>query len=245
LRHVILDRWSRGSSPIHRMDPRAKTVALLALLVAVATANRQVPLFAGALLLLLTAGFAWAHIPVGDALLRAAVVLPFAATFALISWISGDPLRGFTLAVKSYLSALAVLLVIATTRLPALLGGLEALRAPRFLLEVAQFLYRYLFLLSEEGQNMAKAAAARSASRAWLGFFRASSAERFRASAGALAVLFARSYVRAENIHRAMLARGFAGRLPGLTVARFRTADALFLVFASAAPWILQVLTRS
>lgn len=246
MRHVILDRWSRGSSPIHRLDPRAKTVALLALLVAVATANRRLPLFAGALLLLLSAGFAWAHIPIGGSLLRAAVVLPFAATFAAISWISGDPLRGFSLATKSYLSALAVLLVIATTQLPALLGGLEALGAPRFLLEVAQFLYRYLFLLSEEAQHMANAAAARSASpRAWLGFFRANSAERFRASAGALAVLFARSYVRAENIHRAMLARGFAGRLPGLTAARFRTADALFLVLASAAPWILRVLTRA
>ena len=237
MRHVVLDRWSRGSSPIHRLDPRAKTVALLALLVAVATANRQIPLFAAAILLLLIVGFALARIPIGGALLRAAVVLPFAATFAIISWIGGDPQRGLLLAAKSYLSAAAVLLLIATTRLPALLGGLEALGAPRFLLEVAQFLYRYLFLLSEEAQNMAKAAAARRASRA--------RTEQFRASAGALSVLFARSYVRAENIHRAMFARGFAGRLPGLVAARFRIADALFLLVASAAPWFLRAITQS
>jgi len=52
---------------------------------------------------------------------------------------------------------------------------------------------------------------------------------RFRAAAGALAVLFARSYARAEDIHQAMLARGFQGRFHLRSAARFRWQDALFL----------------
>jgi cobalt/nickel transport system permease protein len=234
LQHIVLDQWARGSTALHRFDPRAKLVALLALLIAVATADRRVPLFSCELLVFLMAGLAWARVPVGRALSRAAVVLPFAATFAAVLWLSGQAERGLVLAFKSYLSALAVLLVVATTPLPSLLGGMEALGTPRFLLEVAQFLYRYLFLLSAEAQCMRRAAAARG-----LG---ASIGDRFRAAAGALAVLFARSYVRAEGIHRAMLARGFAGRFPAMKKSRFRGADALFLLAAAAVPWGLRLL---
>ena len=180
-------------------------------------------------MILLNAELAWARVPVGAALIRAEVVLPFAAGFAAVSWLGGELARGLALALKSYVSALAVLLVVATTPLAALLAGLEALAFPRFLLEVAQFLYRYFFLLAEEVQHINKAAAARGG-------------RRFRSSAGALGVLFARSYVRAEAIHRAMLARGFQGRLPGLLIRRFRAADAAFLVIGAATPWALRYL---
>jgi cobalt/nickel transport system permease protein len=236
LRHVVLDRWSRGSSAVHRLDPRAKIISLLLLLIALATANHSVPLFAFELVLLLSAGLWWARVPVLGALARAALVLPFAATFAAITWLGGDPARGVSLALKSYVSALAVLFVVSTTPLPALLRGLETLGAPRFLLEVAQFLYRYLFLVSEEAQLMRAAAAARNASlRAWRG-----NRERFRAAAGALAVLFVRSYQRAALVHRAMLARGFEGRIPALPARRFTVADIIFVVLSAAIPWALR-----
>ena len=229
MRHVVLDRWSRGSSAVHRRDPRAKIISLLVLLIALATANRSVPLLAFELGLLLTAGFWWAGVPVLGALARAALVLPFAATFAGITWLAGDPARGLSLALKSYISALAVLFVVSTTPLPALLRGLEAMGAPRFLLEVAQFLYRYLFVISEEAQLMHAAAVSRNASlETWRG-----NRERFRAAAGALAVLFVRSYQRAARIHSAMLARGFEGRIPALSASRFRVRDIIFVVLST------------
>src|SRR5207247_9345794 len=140
------------------------------------------------------------------------------------SWIAGDPARGAALILKSYLSALAALVVVSTTPLPVLLRGTEMLGAPRFLLMVAQFLYRYLFVISEQAQHMRKAAAARGGS--------------FRAATGALAVLFARSYEQAGEIHRAMLARGFQGRFQPLAAPHFHSADVPFLVLGSAAPVI-------
>jgi cobalt/nickel transport system permease protein len=237
LRPVVLDRWAQGSSPIHRRDPRAKVVALLVFLIALATAHRGLPLFAGGLLLLLVAALAWARVPVWGALVRAGIVLPFSAVFAVVSWMAGEPARGESLAIKSYLSALAVLLVISTTRLPVLLRGLEAMGAPHFLLDVGQFLYRYFFVVSEEAQRMNQAAAARGASvRTWT-----PGGRRFRASAGALAVLFARSYARAEDIHRAMLARGFEGRFLLLSGGRFGRADLLFAAIGSLAPLALRI----
>jgi hypothetical protein len=56
-----------------------------------------------------------------------------------------------------------------------------------------------------------------------------------------LAVLFARSYARATDIHRAMLARGFDGAFRLLAPPRFAAADALFLLPAAALPVALRV----
>jgi cobalt/nickel transport system permease protein len=224
LHHLVLERWSRGASALHRRDPRAKILALLVLLIALATAGQGLPFLASSLLLLLVAGLRWAGIPVAGALARAALVLPISAMFAAISWLEGDPGRGALLATKSYLSALAVVLVVSTTPLPPLLRACGQLGAPRLLLEIGQFLFRYLFVISEEAQHMTKAAEARGSPRRW-----ASRQRSFRAAAGALAVLFAHSYVRAADIHRAMLSRGFQGSLPLLEPRRFHRGDAIFV----------------
>jgi cobalt/nickel transport system permease protein len=220
----VLERWSRGASGLHRRDPRAKLLGLLAVLVAVATAARGVPALSAMLLAALIAGLAWARLPVGAALLRACVVFAFTLPFALFSLLGGDPARSLSLVLKSYVSSLSVLLVVGTTPMPLLLRGLESARAPRFLLMVAQFLYRYLFVIAEEAQHMRKAALSRG------GFARRAG---FRAAGGALAVLFARSYARSVEIHRAMLARGFNGRLPAPGKLSFRLPDAVFAAAAA------------
>ena len=60
------------------------------------------------------------------------------------------------------------------------------------------------------------------------------------AAAGAVGVLFARSYARAEAIHLAMLARGFAGHFRPLAKSSFRKLDAAFLAGAVAAIVLLR-----
>ena len=237
MHHVVLDSWSRKTTPVHRRDARAKIFTLFIFLVVVATAHRSLALLAGSLLALLIAALVYARIPLRGALVRAAVVLPFTSVFALITWLGGDPARAFGLVLKSYLSALAILFVVSTTPLPSLLQGAERTGAPRFLLLVVQFLYRYLFVISEEAQHMSKAAAARGGPvRGWL-LHRL----RFRAAGGALAVLFARSYSRAEDVHRAMLARGFHGHYRPLENPRFGPSDAIFAILTSVIPIALRL----
>ena len=228
MHHVTLDQWSRGASALHRRDPRAKIAALIVFLVVLGTAHRDLGWLGSVLFLVLLAGIRTARLPVRAALARAGVVLPFTAMFAIVSWLAGDPERGIALVMKAYLSAMAVLLLVSTTPLPLLLRGMEMTGAPRFLLMVTQFLYRYLFVISEEGQHMSKAAAARGATVQGL----AGNGARFRAAAGALAVLFARSYGRAEEIHRAMLARGFPGYFRPLSALRFTGVDVIFLMLS-------------
>jgi len=220
VRHAVLDQWSRRDSFLHRRDPRAKIIALAVFLVAVATTHGGFGARAAAYFAVLVVALAWARLPVAGALGRAAVVLPFSLAFAAVTALAGDSSRAVMLVVKSYLSAAGVLLLVSTTPIAELLRGLERLGAPPFLVMVAQFLYRYLFVITDEARNMRVAGAARG------GTLRSA---RFRAAAGALAVLFARSYARAGEIHRAMLARGFDGRFRLLSTRHFGWRDAGFL----------------
>jgi cobalt/nickel transport system permease protein len=161
-------------------------------------------------LALLAAVAGTARLPLPGMLWSAAAVLPFALCFAVVSAISGDPMRAVWLVIRVYLSSFAALLLIATTPMPDLIAGLEWLRVPRFLLQVMQFLYRYLIVLMQEANAMRQAAAARGGATGMGGLGNL----HFRQAAAAVGVLFARSYTRAEAIHRAMLSRGFDGRLP-------------------------------
>jgi cobalt/nickel transport system permease protein len=183
--------------------------------------------------LFLFAGVALSRLPQFSLLLRAAVVLPFSGTFAVISLLAGDPDRALAVVVKSYLSAVIVLLLVATTPFPQLLNAVEKLGAPRMVVLVVQFLYRYLFVISQQGQHMRQAARCRGDLSAAP---RGRRKSRFRAAAGALAVLFGRSYQRAEAIHRAMLARGFDGRFHPLQRPALEAVDFIFLGLAAAIP---------
>lgn len=171
------------------------------------------------LLVLIGAALA-ARLPVGRLMLSALGVLPFAACFALVSAISSQVERAAMLLIRGYLSGFAALLLIATTSLPAILSGFKWLRAPSFLLQVMQFLYRYLVVLLGEAESM------RDAGRSRGGRIRTLELKR---AAGSAAVLFAKSYARAQAIHNAMTARGFDGRMPRAFQTRFARADVSFL----------------
>ncbi|MEO8126592.1 MAG: energy-coupling factor transporter transmembrane component T [Bryobacteraceae bacterium] len=229
-----MERWSRGESPLHGRDPRVKILALLSFLVILTTtpAGRWIPM--AAYFFLLCGSVNLARLPLRAILLRAAVVLPFSATFACVALLSGPAERAAAIPVKSFLSALAVLLVVATTPLPSILRALEKLGAPRMVLLVVQFLYRYLFVIFEQAQHMRLAAQCR-------GGFGGGSRSKFAAAAGILAVLFGRSYERAEGIHQAMLARGFDGHLRLLTSLRIVGGDVAFLAAAVVVPLAFRV----
>ena len=202
MHHVVVERWSREASPLHSLDARAKLGVLLAFLVAVSVTPSRAQLAFAAYAALLLAAMAASRLPLGGLARRAALVLPFSATFAVVTWWSGQPLRAAGLAEKSFLSGLAALLLIATTPMGRLLGAMETLRAPRALILAIQFLYRYLFVISEQAQHMRLAALSRSGANA-------RRVLHFHAAAGAVGVLFARSWERADGIYNAMLARGF------------------------------------
>jgi len=232
--HLVIDRWSHGTSSLHQRDPRAKLAVLLVFLIALSTTPpaAQAAFAAYAVLLVIAANRA--RLPILGLAGRAALVLPFSATFALLTWWSGDSLRALALAEKSFLSGMAALLLVATTPLTGWTAALESWRVPRMLILVIQFVYRYLFVIAEQAQRMR-----------WAALCRGSRLGGFRLAAGLVGVLFAQSWQRADGIYHAMLARGFRGRFVPAAPSPFRAADALFLSACLAGCIAIRMLLRA
>ncbi len=214
---VLLDRWNELDSPLHRLDPRSKMLAAGALVVFLVLSTASMALKCAAVGALLAGTIVLSRVPLGYCLKRACLVLPFSGMAVAASlagrWLPGAYLAGglspqaaVAVVAKSYISALAVLLLVATTRLPDLLRGLQLLHVPPSFLLIVQFLYRYLFVISEEAQHMGCARRSRGGGNWARGGL--------TAAAGSIAVLFVRACTRAERIHNSMLSRGFTGALP-------------------------------
>jgi cobalt/nickel transport system permease protein len=216
-----LARWSSEQSAIHRVDPRVKLAVLLSFILSIALLKHPsaAQLLTAVLLLLLLA--VASRLPFRSLVVRSLLVIPFVGPFAAILFLSGDHGRAWSVLSKSYVSTSAVLLAVSTTPFPDLLAACKWFRVPSMMVEVTQLIYRYLFVLASQVQQMRTAFAARCGSVGINAFF---------ASSGMVAVLFGRSYRRAEFTHQAMLARGFEGMLPDAAFRRLRWTDFVTLV---------------
>jgi cobalt/nickel transport system permease protein len=124
-----------------------------------------------------------------------------------------------TIALKSWISVQAALLLTYTTPFHDLVDGLRGLRLPRILVAIISFMYRYLGVLGDEATRMLRARASRSAAALDR---RTGASLRWRAAVTGSMVgsLFLRSYERSERIYAAMQARGFEGEVRYMAVPR-------------------------
>jgi cobalt/nickel transport system permease protein len=225
------------ASPVHRLDPRAKIVGLVAVtLIAVSAGLGEWPVFAGCLAVLVAVAAA-ARVPPREIWRRARFVLPLvllAAVFLPIvrtggeTWSLGpftvheEGLRTFaTVSLKAVIGTLSAVLLAATTPFPQVLHGLEAMRVPRLLVLIAAFMYRYLFVIVEEAGRMRAALASRG--------YRPRNALHAGPMGRVATAMFVRTYARGERVYRAMLARGYSGRMPQLASLTFGRAEVVFL----------------
>jgi cobalt/nickel transport system permease protein len=223
-------------SPIHRLDPRAKLIGLAGVtFVAVSTPLRAWPAYV-ACALVLVAVAVLARVSPRTLWGRAKVVLPlvlFVAVFVPFVragepvalgpvTVSREGLETFaTVGAKAILGTLSAVLLGATTSFPDVLHALERLKAPRLLVLIAAFMYRYLFTIVDEVQRMRAALAARG--------YAPRHALQVQAIGRVATALFLRTYERAERVHLAMLARGWRQTMPRLDVLAYSRADAIFL----------------
>jgi cobalt/nickel transport system permease protein len=209
-----------GDSPVHRLPAHVKVVALLGfVLVVVATPREQIWAFV-AYGLLLAAVAAVSGVPVGFVLPRMLVEVPFVVFAVLLPLVATGPRvdvlgvslsepglwAGWNVLAKGTLGVVASILLAATTEPRALLVGLQRLRVPALLVEIASFMVRYADVVADEMRRMRIARESRG--------FRAGHLGHMRVLAYAAGALFIRSYERGERVHVAMLSRGYAGALP-------------------------------
>jgi cobalt/nickel transport system permease protein len=230
-----------------RLDPRARILAALAIVLGVVLAppgdGRR--LAAHAFVILVLAAFAGPPLPA--VVLRGAVVVPF-AVFAgiaaifhghdpVVTWhVLGKTVQVFRtglldlgdLVARAWLSTVAFAAVVASGDESDVVRGLEGLHVPRLLVVTIGFTIRYLRTLAEESSRMRLAREQRE--------FRSPSALRSLVALGrSIGTLFVRTYDRAERIHAAMVARGFSGRVPSLRARPLAIADVLLVVVCAGA----------
>ena len=225
------------ASPVHRLDPRAKILGLVAItIVAVSTPLEAWPVYACCAGVLAAVAVA-ARVPPGaiwrrvrfllPIVLAAGVFLPFVrhggGQYELGPLtVHEEGLRTFAaVSAKAAIGTVSAVLLAATTTFPAVLRGLEAMRVPRLLVLIAAFMYRYLFVIVEEVGRMRAALVSRGYQ------------PRHMLQAGPMGrmatAMFLRTYSRGERVYHAMLARGYDGTMPQLTPLAFGRADAVFV----------------
>jgi cobalt/nickel transport system permease protein len=228
-----LDTQAARDTPLARRDPRAKLLVTLGFLVALMAFDRYQVVALLPLALYPVWQAAQSDLPARLAGRMLALAVPLALLLGLFNPLldraSMLVLGGVTISagfvslvailLRAMLAACAGLILIASTGMPDLCSALHRLGAPRAFAIQLQLVYRFLFVLLEEGQRLLTARALRAGPHQRLAL-----AE----YAPLLGQWLVRSIERATRVHRAMLARGFKGELLPAVRRRWTTADTLF-----------------
>ena len=222
----------------HLLPSHLKILAVLAFIsVSVSTPITRWPAFIVFFLLLVATAYA-SKIPLLLLFKRALIEIPF-IFFAILMPFFGTGekfeiagielyreglLAGISIVVKGTLGVLAAVILSTTTTAREILRGLERLKLPAVMVQIASFMLRYVNVISDEMERMKVARESRG--------FIATGIKHWKVIATSAAALFIRSYERGERVHLAMLSRGFDGNLPTLvtdTVTKKHWVSALFV----------------
>ncbi|MCD8070938.1 MAG: energy-coupling factor transporter transmembrane protein EcfT [Akkermansiaceae bacterium] len=231
---LSLESLSHGDTPVHALHPCAKTLVVLAFLVAMTGLPLEdlpdLLFFA-----LYPACMAvWSRVGLLSIVRRSLVALPFALFVGLFNpWFDEVPgeiagcglgvsrgwLTFFGIVARALLAAQAVLLLVASTGFHSLCRSWRRLGVPQILADQLTMMYRALFLLVKEAVQLERCHEAR-------GFGRPLGAAVW---ASLMSLLMRRTFRRAGNVRAAMLCRGWSGSFPGCPAGVWTRRDTLFL----------------
>jgi len=248
--HVhFLDPYRPGSSALHTLDPRVKFILALVFILAIAlTPSGAWPVYI-LLLALVMAIDILSELGLGYVLRRAALALPFVlAALPVIFTLDGPVLfqiplgpwmlsasqagleRFISIALKSWISVQAAIVLAATTPFPDLMLAMRAVGIPRLLVAIFGLMWRYLFVLVDEVLRLVRARAARSGVADQPGLKAGGSlAWRAKITGGMAGNLFLRAFERSDRIYTAMLSRGYDGEIRAIPLPPVSRASWLVL----------------
>ncbi|MFJ2742689.1 cobalt ECF transporter T component CbiQ [Streptomyces sp. NPDC087440] len=209
-------------SPVHTLPPHCKLVAVFGFVVVVVSTPREAVWAFAAYAVLLAAVAYVARIPARHLLSRMLVEVPFVAFAVLMPFVAqGERVEvlglslsvsglwgAFNILAKGTLGVAASVLLASTTELRELLHGLQKLRLPPLLVQIATFMIRYGDVIAGELKRMSIARRSRG--------FEARGVRHWGVLAKTAGALFIRSYERGERVHLAMVSRGYTGVMPVL-----------------------------
>lgn len=116
-------------------------------------------------------------------------------------------IRFLSIAIKSWMSLMAAILLSSTTRFEDMLTALRVMGFPKLLVSILSLMWRYLSLMIDEARSLTRARDSRSAGQPNKGTL----AWRARVTGKMVGNLLLRSVERSERVFAAMSARGYTG----------------------------------
>lgn len=254
MHHAHIDKFAYQDSPIHRLDSRAKFIAVLVFTIVVISLPRT----SFSILVCYAIGpfaiLVLAKIPLKFALKHTLLVSPFVLVLALscplydktpvtvafgpLHWqTSLGWMRCFVICGKFVVTVLALIALVSTTRFNDLLAGLQKMGLPKLLTAQLGFLYRYIFVLIDRAHHILRARAGRKLRN--LGF-----KTELKTAAAMLGSLLIRSLDAADNINMAMQARGFDTTWRTINKLKLRRRDLIFSLAAASFLLAMHLLIR-
>lgn len=230
-----MDELGRMDSPIHRLDTRAQLLTCLGFVLVVMSYSRYevaalMPLFLYPVILSVIG-----RLPFRVLVRKIIIAAPFALFVGMFNplldhhvegVIGVYPLTGgwlsfISILIRFVLTVSAALILIACTGIHRLCEGAERMGAPRVFVVQLMFLYRYFFVIGDEGARMVRGVKMRSMGRHSLGL---------KTYGRLVGQLMMRAMDRAQRIYRTMVARGFEGEIHVLHQASWGWRETVFVV---------------
>ncbi len=244
MQHYYIDRYSCLDSPVHRIDPRVKLVAVFLCIAILVSENgytivRFVPYF-----LLCIGAVAVSKVPLVYILKRFLLVSPFVVMASLLMplshLLSPEPVpetaipQGAGIFFRSFLAVFLLILLTSTEKFHRLLLGMRLLKIPRLVGVLAALMYRYLFVLTDETLKTTRARMSRTPGKLKTPLLTVYGRQ--------TAAIFLRSWDRAGVLYKSMLSRGFTGEFPCVETLSFGFYDffwggAFVLLFLTSRIW--------
>ncbi len=235
---MIDERIAYGSSFVHKIDPRLRIVfaAIYAVFIALLTD------FSAMLLACFISCMLAIAAKIGIRILLGRLSVVF--LFLILIWITlpltfkgeilykAGPLtitkEGILTAAGISLKSIAIftsfISLVATMTVAVLGQSLNNLKAPEKMVYLMLMTYRYVFVIEQEYKRLSTAAKLR-------GFSGGTNMHSYKTYAYIIGMLFVRASLRAEQVHNAMICRGFAGKFYSLHDFDIKKRDIIFVIF--------------
>jgi len=236
--------YTHRRSAIHQVDARVKIILTLAFIIFLNLAPAGAwPAYILFLSLVLSLSIA-ARLGIGFVIKRSWIAVPFAlaalplvitgsAPHVLVSILPGLQVnispagaeRFASIAVRSWISLQAAILLAGTTRFNSLMNGFQQLKVPAVFITTIRLMWRYLFVLIDEAASLMTARLSRSASGPMGQRSGGRVVWRAMVTGNMAGSLFLRSIERSDRVYAAMLARGYSGVLPASETVPFSRSE--------------------
>ncbi|MFH0784881.1 MAG: cobalt ECF transporter T component CbiQ [Pseudomonadota bacterium] len=241
----LLETLANNNTIIHRIDPRIKVLTTAFFIISIVSFSKYSisAMLPFGLFLVILMGLA--NIPAGYLGKKLLLVSPFAVMVGIFNplfdqqpllqlgtlTITGGWISFLSILLRFTLTVSAVLILIATTGFNAVCMAMVKMGMPKIFAVQLLILYRYIFVLIDEGLCMHRARTLRSFQRKAMGL---------KTFGHMIGQLLLRTLDRAQRIHLAMLCRGFDGTIRVRQVLCIKAVDFLVLAGCAALFFVLR-----